>query len=428
MTLAGVDSDKRPFSSPTLTGFLLEHLLDRRRLFPIFIIVFVNFLGSTIVLPTLQLYASRHFNAPDQLIPLLNASYFAAQFLASPFLGRLSDKYGRVPVLIVSQIGTVLSFLLMGMAGNLQMLFFARILDGITGGNVIVAQAYITDVTTRKERTRALGLTFLAFGIGYTIGPALGGLLTAFGETVPFFAGAVISLVTVIITWLMLDETRTAEERLARREHQPAVHIRDLMHNTSLMLVLVIAFAAQFSMSLMNSTIVLYGEEVVFPHQSAESAALGIGIMLGMIGVGQFLTQIVFIKPVIERLGERRTVILGSCLRGFGLLSLAMFSSPYLVGGVSLMAFAVGSGLMMPSLQSLTTTCVSEDICGNVLGIYNSSTSLGVIAGSTLSGVLYAALPSLPYLTGGLIYVIVLIPAFYLLRQGRLEVAPQAVL
>jgi len=400
--------------------------LDRRRLFPIFIIVFVNFLGSTIVLPTLQLYARRHFNAPDQLIPLLNASYFAAQFLASPFLGRLSDKYGRVPVLIVSQIGTVLSFVMMGFAGNLQMLFFARILDGITGGNVIVAQAYITDVTSRKDRTRALGLTFLAFGIGYTVGPALGGLLTAFGETVPFFVGAAISLVTVIMTWLLLDETRTAQERLARRASQLQLGLRDITRNTSLILVLVIAFAAQFSMSLMQSTIVLYGEEVVFRNRTAAAAALGIGLMLGMIGVGQFLTQIAFIKPVVERLGERRTVILGACLRSFGLLSLAMFTSPYLIGGVSMIAFAVGAGLMMPSLQSLTTTCVSEDVCGSALGIYNSSTSLGIIAGSTLSGVLYAAFPTLPYLAGGLIYAVILIPAFTLLRQERAEVAPQA--
>ncbi len=401
--------------------------MDRRRLFPIFIIVFVNFLGSTIVLPTLQLYAGRHFHAADQIIPLLNASYFAAQFLAAPVLGRLSDRFGRVPVLIVSQLGTVISFVMMGFAGNLQMLFVARILDGITGGNVIVAQAYITDITTRKDRTRALGLVAAAFGIGYTVGPALGGALTAFGETVPFFVGAGISLVTVIITWLMLDETRTADERRARQQLHLSIRPRDILNNTSLMLVLVIGFAAQFCMSLMQSTIVLFGEDVIFRRESVETVALGIGLLLGAIGVGQFLTQLAIIKPVVERLGERRTVILGVALRAAGLLTLALFTSPYLIGSVSMMAFAVGSGLLMPSLQSLATTCVSEEVCGGVLGIYSSSASLGIIAGSTISGVLYAAFPTLPYLTGALILTVILIPAFYLLRQERVELmaAPQ---
>jgi DHA1 family tetracycline resistance protein-like MFS transporter len=317
----------------------------------------------------------------------------------------------------------VLSFILMGFAGNLGMLFFARILDGVTGGNVIVAQAYITDVTTRKDRTRALGLVAAAFGIGYSVGPAIGGALTAFGETVPFFAGAAISLVTVIITWLMLDETHTAEERQARRANHVQLRFRDLMHNQSLMLVLGIGFAAQFCMSLMQSTVVLYSEEVIFRGQTVEQIGIGVGILLGTMGVGQFLTQLALIKPIIERLGERRTVILGIIMRGTGLLTLALLTSPLLIGSISMVTFSIGSALLLPSLQSLATVCVSDEDCGGVLGIYGSSSSMGIILGSTISGLLYAAFPTLPFLTGGLVYVALLVPAFMLMRQERVELA-----
>src|SRR5262245_22030975 len=126
--------------------------VDRRHLFPIFCIVFVNFLGGTLVLPILPLYAQERFHASVELITLLNASFFAAQFIAGPFLGRLSDKYGRLPILIISQLGTVASFIMIALAQDMTGLFAARILDGITGGNIIVAQAYITDITPREKR------------------------------------------------------------------------------------------------------------------------------------------------------------------------------------------------------------------------------------------------------------------------------------
>ncbi|MBL8163434.1 MAG: MFS transporter [Anaerolineae bacterium] len=376
--------------------------MDRRRLIPIFIIVFVNFLGGTIVLPVLPLYATGHFGASPEAVTLLIASFFAAQFLAGPLLGRLSDQHGRVPVLLISQIGTVISFIMIGTAQSLAMLFAARILDGITGGNVIVAQAYVTDITPREKRTRALGLIFAAFGLGFIFGPAMGGLLARyFGETSPFYVGAAISLLTVILTAVTLDESLTAEERLARREQSRKLRVQDVTGNFSLILLLGIAFIAQFSFSLFQSTFALYSEQAIFPTYSVDDVKLGVGLMLTAIGVGQFMTQIVLIQRLVSRLGERWLVALGAGLRAFGLLSLLLLDSPWLIGAVSLLAFAVGSGLMMPSLQSLTTVTVSDDLRGGVLGVYNSATSLGIITGSAISGVLFAFDHRLPYIIGG---------------------------
>ena len=142
-----------------------------RRLLTILLVVFVQMLGASLIFPVLPLYAQRRFNMSAEMITLLTSAFFAAQFLSGPYVGRLSDHYGRIPVLIVSQIGTVISFVMLAFAPSFAWLFFARILDGITGGNIIVAQAYITDITPREKRTESLGYIFAAFGLGFIFGP-----------------------------------------------------------------------------------------------------------------------------------------------------------------------------------------------------------------------------------------------------------------
>ena len=137
-------------------------------------------LGAAMILPILPLFAQNEFDLPPQWITFLSAAFFAAQFVAGPFLGRLSDRIGRVPVLIVSQIGTVISFIMIGAAPNAAFLFLGRFLDGITGGNIIVAQAYIADITPpEKEKRSHLATSWPAFGIGFVIGPAIGGFMAA---------------------------------------------------------------------------------------------------------------------------------------------------------------------------------------------------------------------------------------------------------
>ena len=142
-----------------------------RRLITILLIVFVQMLGAAMILPILPLYAKSEFNLEPQWITILNTAFFAAQFVAGPYLGRLSDRVGRVPVLIVSQIGTVFSFLMLGLAPNVAVLFLARTLDGITGGNIIVAQAYIADITPPERKTQSFGYVMAAFGLGFILGP-----------------------------------------------------------------------------------------------------------------------------------------------------------------------------------------------------------------------------------------------------------------
>ena len=161
-----------------------------KRLVTILLIVFVQMVGAGMILPILPLYAKNDFSMSPTAVTLLIASFFAAQFVAGPILGRWSDKVGRVPVLIISQVGTVIAFIMLGVAGSVWMLFASRILDGLTGGNIVVAQAYVTDVTPRENRAQALGLVAAMFGLAFIIGPAIGGLLVAAGPQIPYFVAA----------------------------------------------------------------------------------------------------------------------------------------------------------------------------------------------------------------------------------------------
>jgi len=392
-----------------------------RRLVTILLIVFVQMLGAAMILPILPLYAQREFELSPQLIALLTTSFFAAQFVAGPFLGRLSDKRGRIPVLIISQIGTVISFLMLASAQSAWVLFLARILDGITGGNIIVAQAYITDITPREKRTESLGYIFAVFGLGFVIGPALGGVLSAsLGPRVPYLIAAGAALTVVLLTWFTLEETITSETQPEpQRAHRPGISPGEVIRNTPLIMILIIAFVGQSALGLLQSTFALYADAVYFDGYDPNTATLGVGLLLAVVGLTQFSTQAFLLRRFLKRFGEYKLVIIGNIMRMAGSFIYAIVSTPYL-GAFGSIFFAMGLGLMMPSLQSLATSTVDDDVRGGVLGLYQSTLSLSTIASTALGGFLYALAAALPYWVAGLMAAIALIPSVALfLRYGR---------
>ncbi|HRJ45567.1 MAG TPA: MFS transporter, partial [Caldilineaceae bacterium] len=320
-----------------------------RRLLTVLLIVFVNMLGSSLILPILPLYAQRQFQMSPQTIALLIASFFAAQFLAGPYLGKWSDRYGRIPILIISQVGTVISFVMLAYAPNTAWLFIARILDGITGGNIIVAQAYVTDVTPRERRTESLGYIFAVFGLGFMFGPALGGLLSAaYGIRLPFLLAALAALAVVIMTWRLLDETLTPEQRMeARKRRVSSLSPGAVLRNGPLLAILGIAFVGQFSLGMLQSTFALYGEAVLFQNYSEDATNIGIGLLLTVVGAAQFFTQTWLLRRLLRRYPETWLVILGSILRAVGGFIFAVITTPWL-GPFGSLFFATGIGITMP--------------------------------------------------------------------------------
>lgn len=389
-----------------------------RRLLTILLIIFVGIVGASLILPILPLYAQSQFHMSPSVITLLNASFFAAQFIAGPYLGRLSDRRGRLPVLILSQIGTALSFVMLAFAPSVAWLFAARILDGITGGNIIVAQAYVTDITPREQRTQALGYIFAVFGLGFIIGPALGGLLSAaYGVQTPYLVAAGAAVLTVVLTWLTLNETLSPEQRLASRVTRPSgLSFTAILANYPLLLILGLAFFGQFVFGLFQGTFALYSEAVLFHGYSAKAVGLGVGLLFAAVGIGQLFTQTLLLRPLLRRYGEAWLVVIGTTLRMIGMVIFAMITTPWL-GPFGSIFFAMGMGLLMPPLQSLATTAVHDDERGGVLGIFQSTTNLAVIISTASAGVIFSYHPTLPYWLGAILSLALILPALWLVRR-----------
>lgn len=394
------------------------------RLLTILLIVFVQIVGASMVLPILPLYAQRNFAMTPQVITLLITIFFAAQFLAGPIIGRMSDNYGRLPVLIISQVGTVISFAMLGLAESVTILFVARLLDGITGGNIIVAQAYITDITPKEERTQALGYIFAAFGLGFILGPALGGVLSAlFGDRIPFLLAAIAATITVVITWTTLTETVTVEQRESNRlKGKRGLNPVDVLTNRPLMLILLITFGGQFAFGMLQSTFALFGEAVWFADFNPRMTNLGVGLLLAVVGLGQFFTQMFLLKRVLKRYGDGMVALMGLALRGVSMFMIAWVTALWLTP-VGAILFAIGSGFMMPTLQSLATNTVPDEFRGGVLGWYQSAFSLSIIFSTAIAGTLFEITPQTPYLVGGTLFLVMTIPAIFLVRWSRQQAA-----
>ncbi len=388
--------------------------------FPIFMIVFVDVLGLSITIPVLPLFAQNQLGASAAQITLLTSVFFTAQFIASPFLGRLSDRVGRRPVLILSQTGTLTALLMNGLAPTLAFLYVSRVIDGLTGGNITVAQAYLSDITEEHARTRGLGLINAAFSLGFIFGPAFGGLVAAqFGPRVPFFAAAVMSMTTILLSTFLLPESLPPERRKHERaaaELSPRRSSWDLVRVPAVALILVIAFGTQFSFFSFQTIYVLWAEKLLFPGQSQAFVTQAISLILTLIGICGVITQLWLIGPMVRRFGEVNLTIGGNLARaiGFGLLAALPTVATALV---VIPLLAVGGGVVLPSIVALLTFAAPPGTRGGVIGLNQSASALGSILGPLLAGFLFDAVnPNAPMIAASVIMGITVLIALNLRR------------
>ncbi len=397
-------------------------MLSDKRLLTLFLLVFSNLLGAGVIFPLLPLYAEGEFGATEFQAALLATAYFAAQFVASPYLGRLSDRYGRRPVLIGSQAGTLLSFMLfivaipigrwldaqginMGISGGLFMLYVARVMDGLTGGNITAAQAYATDLSTPQTRAQSIGVVSAGLSAGIVFGPAFGGFLVTLNPTAPFIGAAGIIGATLLLTFFTLEESLPPEKRqageAARRSMLLSPNKTRLLADNIVKLIMVIGFMTTFAFSMLTSTFALFADRILFePTVSDAIVARNVGIMLSAFGVAGFLTQLFAIRPMIANFGEQKTVVAGQFLNAIALLFIGL-SSKAAVATLFFFPFSIGRGVTDPSLQAILTRYGTEQTQGRLLGVYQSFLSLGFIAGPILAGVVFSELgPRSPYVLG----------------------------
>lgn len=413
-----------------------------RRMVTILGIVFAQLLAASMILPILSLYAINELGMEEQHTPLIQASFFIAQFIASPFLGRLSDRYGRVPVLFWSQVGTVLSYLMIAFVPSIGIIFASRILDGVTGGNIFVAQAYVIDITPRERRTQAIGLIFAVFGIGFIFGPSIGGVLAAaIGRQATFLIAAVVTIIPTVMTHFWLKETLTAEQRAANRQRGGQVSFGSLLQDRTIRNILILNAAGSLGLGIVQTSFAIYGQNILFLGSDEATLNLGVGLLLGVVGLGQTLTQVFLLRRLLRRYGDAPLVVGGTVIRMIAMGWYVMVGLPFILAAFGQAAlpflvipaaalFAMGTGIAVPPLQSLATSAVPDNARGTVVGLTSSAQSLGVIGGTLLAGPLLglqvAGRPSLaPYLFSALMFALLIIPSMALVRRfGSRPLAP----
>lgn len=370
----------------------------------IFITIFIDLMGFGMILPVLPIYAES-FGASALEVGLLAASFSLMQFLFMPVWGRLSDRTGRKPILLMSLLCTGIAFVLFGLAGSLLALFVARILAGIFTANIATAQAYIADVTSHEDRARGMGLIGAAFGLGFIFGPPIGGLLSLWGLSVPGFAAGAMAFCNAGAAYFLLPESRPekalAQAKLAgwRTHFSPAKFKRAIRHPVA-GLFLVLLFFITLAFANLEATYVLMTERN-FGYLVLENS-----FIFTYIGLIAALVNGVLIGPLVKRFGEGRLLTLGIALQ-----AMSFFFLPYTRSKLPLLLFtgtvAAGNGLSHPTLQSLISKNVAADDQGGVLGVGQSLSSLARVFGPAWGGWFFDHLGvAAPYWSGGLLLLV----------------------
>ena len=445
-----------------------DEKLDFKRVLPIFVIVLVDLLGLTIIIPLLPLYATA-FGANAFVIGLLGATYPLMQFIGAPILGRLSDQYGRKPVLVVSQIGTLIGFIVLGLANALPILFLSRIIDGLSGANIATAQAAISDVTNEKTRTQGLGLIGAAFGLGFIIGPIIAFIalaLTGNDYRAPAFAAAAFSLFSILLTVFWFKETLPADRRgKSKRAGLSFGAMAQSLRHPTVGLLLFLIFAQQLAFGGFEQIL------SIFTLNRLGLNASGNAIIFVFVGIIIVAVQGGLVGRWSRAYGDRNMIFAGLGLLAIGLTLIAFtphqpppwyseaalnaeLSSPQdgLEGEapsavetavelpsdsnngwfgllwilVAMVPVAVGGGVLQPTLNSLITKRVESVDIGGMLGISAAFLSAANALAPVMGGAIFQAIgaTALFLIWGGLMGVL-LIVALRRLTPGREEaVAP----
>lgn len=295
-------------------------------------------------------------------------------------MGRLSDIYGRKPLLILSQLSTLVSFLLLAMATTVPMLFLSRIIDGLLGSNFSIAQAYLSDISSKSERSKALAVSGIAFGIGFMIGPGIGGVLSEFGTAVPALLAAGITLISVLMTMYLLPETvrrRDGEET----PMAPTISLRRLINFKQ---PLAVSMLVLLVYNLSHVTLV--SSYALFVHMRYAIGALGIGLLLTLIGSVAVLVRTVLMPIATKMVGERKLPLFSMVLI-IGSLSISLVIPTVWVFVIMMIVYAIGSNLARPVLTAQVSVQVPQQSQGQIMGWVGSSSSIAQIIGPIVGGV-----------------------------------------
>jgi len=382
----------------------------------IFIILVTEVLGFSLILPFLPFYVQDLGGTP-LTVGLILTVFSLLQFISAPVMGKLSDTYGRKPLLMLSQLSTFLGFVILGFSKTIPMIFLSRAVDGLLGSNATIAQSYLSDISTKEDRSKAYGISGAAFGFGFLVGPAVGGALAKVSFALPAFIAAGLSFATIVMTKYLLKETvvnshkKEFNLKKAVEEINP-VRLWASFNDKKVRIPLLVMFAYILSHTLYVSNFSLFGE-----RQFGLTVEL-VGYMLAYIGLVSIILRGFILNKLIDNFSEATLVKAGFLLDMSGLLILATTHTlPALFFAITL--FSVGSGLLRPTLLGEISRSASEDKQGEVLGISGSLSSIAQIVGPIIGGfaLTYVSTPSMPLLS-----VLVTLAGFFIYTNYKKQI------
>jgi len=404
--------------------------MDKKQRSPLFLMaltILIDFTGFGIIIPLLPFWAQR-MGANPTGIGLAVTLYSLAQFMFTPLLGALSDRYGRKPIILIALLIEAFSLALTAMAGTFPLLLIARFVGGLGASNIGSAQAVVSDVTEAKDRAKGMGLIGASIGLGFVIGPALGGVLTPLGATVPFWIAAAVALVNALLVLFLLPETHPARKAQATNT-TVTTSIRGIRaiftgwhhaaHNRALLGLIAVNCLYNIAFTAMETIFPLFSQHV-FRWGATQNAYI-----FTYVGILVVIMQGGLIRQLVKRWSEQTIMSAGLFLLAIGLISLA-FSGQLALLFLSLGLVSIGDGAVSPTISTLLSFVSPTETQGETLGLAQSFASLGRIIGPLAAGSLdtISSNPGLPLISGGILVVlaaVIIIPILPTIRRPELE-------
>lgn len=383
----------------------------------IFLTIFIDLMGFGILIPILPTFASKQLGATDFEIGIVVAVFSLMQFFFNPILGKLSDRIGRRPVILSTQFLTIISYLIFAFTHSLGLLIASRMLAGIGGSNIGVAQAYIADITTKEERSKGMGLIGAAFGLGFVFGPIFGAILSKYSYSVAGFGAAMFSTIAFTFAIFKLPESLINKKTTQGFQFKiiDFAFTKKVLTSPSVGFLVILFFIIIFSVANIYGTFAILGYKVY--HFSDQQN----GMLFGITGIVGAIVQVALIKPMSKKYTDKTIVLIGLIALFLGLTFLP-FGKNFLGMSIVISVLSIGTGILQPIIPSMISKYSPENLQGSVLGVNQSISALARVFGPIWGGFSFDYFGfQFPFLTGAAVTLVTLVVTYFMLNINKLK-------